>query len=168
MPSSRGRRRARVRALVGAALAVSLTAALGAYRVSEMRTSDMPSGGARPAGARAAKQPAVEPGLRSVAERSAQRRWIAHFAFPKQLRALERLAMWERLAQCETSGDWRDGGEYGGGLGIYVGTWRAYGGHDFAARPQDATKHEQIIVAERIALDGMGGWGCAHRLGLTG
>ena len=81
--------------------------------------------------------------------------------------AARREQMWDRLAQCETAGDWSNGGDYGGGLGIYVGTWRMYGGEEFAARPQYATKAQQIIVAERIALDGMGGWGCADRLGLV-
>ena len=76
-----------------------------------------------------------------------------------------RVAMWEELAHCETGGNWQDGGEYGGGLGIYVGSWKAYGGTEFAARPQQATKEQQIVVAERIATDGMGGWGCAHTLG---
>jgi hypothetical protein len=73
--------------------------------------------------------------------------------------------MWDELAECETGGNWHNGGDYGGGLGIYVGTWRAYGGRDFAARPQWASKAEQIVVAERIAQDGLGGWGCAHTLG---
>jgi hypothetical protein len=77
----------------------------------------------------------------------------------------QRVKMWDALAECETGGNWYDGGEYGGGLGIYVGTWRMYGGRDFAVRPQWATKAEQIIVAERIALDGYGGWGCARTLG---
>ncbi|MGH8976669.1 MAG: transglycosylase family protein [Acidimicrobiia bacterium] len=77
----------------------------------------------------------------------------------------QRVAMWDTLADCETGGDWYDGGEYGGGLGIYVGTWQMYGGREFAVRPQWATKAEQIIIAERIALDGYGGWGCARTLG---
>jgi membrane protein involved in colicin uptake len=80
-------------------------------------------------------------------------------------RRARRVAMWDQLAQCETGGNWHNGGEFGGGLGIYVGTWEMYGGHDFAAKPQWATKSQQIIVAERIALDGYGGWGCAHKLG---
>ena len=71
-----------------------------------------------------------------------------------------RVAMWDRLAACETGGDWQNGGDYGGGLGIYVGTWHAYGGREFAARPQYASKAQQIIVAERIAR------GRLRRLGL--
>ena len=80
-------------------------------------------------------------------------------------RVAQRIAMWDELAHCETGGNWYDGGEYGGGLGIYVGTWRMYGGHEIAAKPQWATKAQQIEVAERIAQDGYGGWGCARRLG---
>jgi Transglycosylase-like domain len=76
-----------------------------------------------------------------------------------------RVAMWDQLAECETGGDWYNGGDYGGGLGIYVGTWRMYGGREFAARAQWASKDEQITIAERIARDGYGGWGCAHKLG---
>lgn len=76
-----------------------------------------------------------------------------------------REAMWDELAECETGGNWYDGGRFGGGLGIYIGTWTAYGGREFAARPQWATKQQQIEVAERIANDGYGGWGCAHELG---
>jgi hypothetical protein len=83
------------------------------------------------------------------------------------MQTARREAMWDRLAQCETAGNWQNGGNYGGGLGIYIGTWRMYGGTEFAPRPQYATKQQQIVVAERIARDGMGGWGCARRLGLV-
>lgn len=112
----------------------------------------------------------VDPALRTRAEDAAQALWIAHVATAASAAAGQidpaRLAMWDRLARCETGGDWRDGGEYGGGLGIYIGTWKMYGGREFAPRPQDATKGEQIEVAERIAQDGMGGWGCSARLNL--
>jgi hypothetical protein len=98
------------------------------------------------------------------AEERAAAQAAAEQAQAAQARA-RRVAMWEELADCETGGDWYNGGDYGGGLGIYVGTWRMYGGREFAARPQWATKAQQIAVAERIALDGYGGWGCAHKLG---
>ena len=48
-------------------------------------------------------------------------------------RQAQRVAMWDELADCETGGDWHNGGDYGGGLGIYVGTWHMYGGREFAA-----------------------------------
>ena len=78
----------------------------------------------------------------------------------------------ERLAWCETHGDWKNGGNWAGGLGIARSTWTNFGGGRFASTPDRATKEEQIIVANRIALwgytrrdgrfvypVGLGGWG---------
>lgn len=61
---------------------------------------------------------------------------------------------WERVAHCETHGNWKDKGNYAGGLGIYIGTWKAYGGTEFASTPYKATKIEQIVVANRISIFG--------------
>jgi Transglycosylase-like domain len=78
----------------------------------------------------------------------------------------QRMAMWDVLAQCESGGNWHVRDRFGGGLGIYVGTWRKFDGDEFAANPGDATQEEQIIVAERICSRfGLSGWGCAHELG---
>jgi hypothetical protein len=92
--------------------------------------------------------------------------WLATLRDPKD-------SYWDAVAQCETGGDWKNLGMWGGGLGIYVPTWRAFGGRQFAGRPQGATREEQILVANRIALHGflrqdgifqqpVGflGWGC--------
>lgn len=80
---------------------------------------------------------------------------------------------WDKVAQCETASNWQDGGEWAGGLGIYLPTWRGFGGEEFARTPQEATREEQIVVANRIALHGyqnasgavqqpvgFNGWGC--------
>jgi len=77
--------------------------------------------------------------------------------------------MWDRIAQCETGGNWgMQGPQFSGGLGFYNGTWDAFGGQNFAANAGLATREEQIIVAERIRSSvGIGGWGCAHTLGLV-
>lgn len=64
----------------------------------------------------------------------------------------------ERLAWCETHGDWKNGGNFSGGFGIALSTWRGFGGSQFAKTPSRATKEEQIIVANRIAL-----WGFTRR-----
>lgn len=70
---------------------------------------------------------------------------------------------WEKVAQCETANDWKNGGTWAGGLGIYtkgkfgsssMGTWEYYGGEEFAPTPDKATKEEQIKVANRIAVLG--------------
>lgn len=72
-------------------------------------------------------------------------------------------AYWHDVAICETStaktreqgtGNWKDRGSFSGGLGIYIGTWRGYGGREFAPKPEQATVEEQMIVANRIAVLG--------------
>jgi hypothetical protein len=72
-----------------------------------------------------------------------------------------RTKQWDELARCENGGDWTVVDKYGGGLGIYIGTWHGFGGGEFASNPGYATKEQQIIVAERIyARHGLSGWGC--------
>ena len=61
---------------------------------------------------------------------------------------------WKKVAQCETAGNWQDGGNWGGGLGIARSTWGAYGGKEFASHPSKATMIEQIVVANRISVFG--------------
>ena len=54
---------------------------------------------------------------------------------------------------------------YDGGLGIYRGTWRAYGGTEFAPNAGLATREQQIIVGMRIYADlGWDPWGCANNV----
>ena len=70
------------------------------------------------------------------------------------------VSYWEKIAKCETNSNWQHKGGngaghyYEGGLGIYDGTWLAWGGDEFAQHAYEATKEEQIIVANRIALFG--------------
>jgi uncharacterized protein YabE (DUF348 family) len=75
---------------------------------------------------------------------------------------------WQAIANCETGGNWSIvAPTYSGGLGIYNGTWNAFGGQQFASNPGLATREQQIIVAERIrARYGFGAWGCGRKLGL--
>jgi len=70
---------------------------------------------------------------------------------------------WDKLAQCETAQNWQDEGTWAGGLGIFtrstfpkrtMGTWERFGGEQFAPSPNKATKEEQIIIANRIAVEG--------------
>jgi hypothetical protein len=61
---------------------------------------------------------------------------------------------WEAVSWCETNHKWNDGGYYAGGLGIAQSAWRGFGGWQFAQSPKDATKEEQIIVANRISFFG--------------
>lgn len=72
-------------------------------------------------------------------------------------------SFWTDLAQCETANNWDNGGRYAGGLGIMnnsrfpkasMGTWERFGGEEFAPSPDKATKEQQIIVANRISVEG--------------
>jgi hypothetical protein len=75
--------------------------------------------------------------------------------------------VWDRLAECESGGDWSSTSNpiYRGGLQFDLSTWRAYGG---VGLPQNASRAEQIAVAERLrAARGFAPWpACSRRLGL--
>ena len=78
--------------------------------------------------------------------------------------------VWDRLAECESGQDWgyNGGSGYDGGLQFLPATWRAYGGGDFAQFAYQASREQQITVAERVLDDvGWGAWpACSRKLGL--
>ncbi len=77
---------------------------------------------------------------------------------------LSRADMWDRIAKCESGGRWNinTGNGYYGGLQFNLATWRSVGGTDFAAYPHQATREEQITVANRLyAKRGTSPWSCA-------
>ncbi|WJY67571.1 resuscitation-promoting factor Rpf1 domain-containing protein [Corynebacterium auris] len=78
---------------------------------------------------------------------------------------------WDRLAQCESGGNWsiNTGNGYHGGLQFSPSTWAAYGGTEFAPTANLATREQQIAVAERtLAGQGWGAWpACSAKLGLN-
>ena len=79
-----------------------------------------------------------------------------------------RIEFWDELARCETGSNWQNPGRFSGGVGIMntgtfakgvlgqsqMGTWERWGGEEFAPTPQEATKEQQILVGNRIALWG--------------
>jgi LysM repeat protein len=79
---------------------------------------------------------------------------------------------WDRLAGCESGGNWHidTGNGYYGGLQFADGTWDGNGGDKYASRADLASRAEQIIVAAKV-LDSSG-WSpwpaCSSRLGLDG
>ncbi|MFF4604581.1 transglycosylase family protein [Streptomyces sp. NPDC001339] len=80
------------------------------------------------------------------------------------------VSTWEKVAQCESSGNWsiNTGNGYYGGLQFSNSSWAAAGGTKYAARADLATKEQQIAVAEKLlAMQGPGAWGCAAAGGLT-
>ncbi|MFE2532204.1 transglycosylase family protein [Streptomyces sp. NPDC059371] len=78
---------------------------------------------------------------------------------------------WNKVAACESSGNWsiNTGNGYFGGLQFTRSTWEAYGGKAFARRADQATKDQQIAVAEKVLKgQGPGAWPvCSVRAGLT-
>ena len=67
-------------------------------------------------------------------------------------------SQWDAVAQCESGGNYaiNTGNGFYGGLQFTLSTWAAYGG---TGAPQNASKSEQIAVAERVlAGQGKGAW----------
>ena len=85
-------------------------------------------------------------------------------AKPAQTGSAPNSAMWDRIAQCESGGNWsiNTGNGYYGGLQFNSGTWLSNGGGQYAARADLATRLEQIAVANTVyASRGLSPWGCA-------
>jgi LysM repeat protein len=78
---------------------------------------------------------------------------------------------WDAIAQCESGGNWRinTGNGYYGGLQFSRSTWKAYGGGRYARTANNASRVEQIRIAEKV-LDGqgIGAWPtCGRKAGST-
>lgn len=75
-------------------------------------------------------------------------------------------SVWDKLAQCESSGNWsiNTGNGFYGGLQFTPSTWRAFGGKGM---PHQASRAEQIAVAERtLATQGWNAWpSCSRKIG---
>jgi len=78
---------------------------------------------------------------------------------------------WNKVAACESSGNWsiNTGNGYYGGLQFTQSTWEAYGGKVYAQRADQATKDQQIAIAEKVLKgQGPGAWPvCSVHAGLT-
>jgi LysM repeat protein len=77
---------------------------------------------------------------------------------------------WDAVAQCESGGNWsiNTGNGYYGGLQFSASTWSAYGGTQYASTADQASKDQQIQVAEKVlASQGKGAWPVCGK-GLSG
>ena len=80
---------------------------------------------------------------------------------------------WDQLAECESGGNWatNTGNGFGGGLQFMhqrsYSTWLSYGGGEFAPHPWEASREQQIVIAERVlAGSGWKAWpGCSRKFG---
>ncbi|MFD4534990.1 transglycosylase family protein [Kitasatospora sp. NPDC058397] len=81
------------------------------------------------------------------------------------------VATWDKVAQCESTGNWsiNTGNGFYGGLQFTSSTWAAFGGTAYAPQANQATKDQQIAVAEKVlASQGPGAWPvCSVQAGLT-
>ncbi|MFE9564554.1 peptidoglycan DD-metalloendopeptidase family protein [Streptomyces sp. NPDC006487] len=77
---------------------------------------------------------------------------------------------WDKVAQCESTDDWSidTGNGYYGGLQFSSSTWAEFGGRQYAPQADQATKAQQIAVAEKVlATQGPGAWpSCGKLAGL--
>ncbi|MER6469019.1 transglycosylase family protein [Streptomyces collinus] len=78
---------------------------------------------------------------------------------------------WDKVAECESGGSWSadTGNGYYGGLQISQDDWDKYGGGQYASSADQASRSQQIAVAEKILADrGTTPWAtCALLSGLT-
>ncbi|MFE0764815.1 transglycosylase family protein [Streptomyces smyrnaeus] len=80
--------------------------------------------------------------------------------------------VWDRIAQCESGGNWQTntGNGYYGGLQFSAGTWKAFGGGAYAPTADKASKAQQIAVATKVQqAQGWGAWpNCSVKAGASG
>ncbi|WP_079405108.1 LysM peptidoglycan-binding domain-containing protein [Streptomyces sp. 3211] len=77
---------------------------------------------------------------------------------------------WDKVAQCESGGNWaiNTGNGYYGGLQFSSSTWAGFGGKSYAPQANQATKAQQIAVAEKVLKSqGKGAWPSCGK-GLSG
>ncbi|MDJ0380617.1 transglycosylase family protein [Streptomyces sp. G-G2] len=70
-------------------------------------------------------------------------------------------SQWDAVAACESGGNWsiNTGNGYYGGVQFSSSTWAAYGGKAYAAQANQASKSQQIAIAEKVLKgQGKGAW----------
>ncbi|MFJ8314212.1 MULTISPECIES: transglycosylase family protein [unclassified Streptomyces] len=81
------------------------------------------------------------------------------------------VSVWDAIAACESSGDWaiNTGNGFYGGLQFTPSTWQEFGGTQYAPSAEQATKEQQITIAEKVLnVQGPGAWPvCSGQAGLT-
>ena len=76
---------------------------------------------------------------------------------------LARMKQWNRIARCESGGNWKINTHNGyyGGLQFNLSTWKSAGGRKFSKYPNKASKNEQIHVANTLYKKrGFRPWSC--------
>ncbi len=76
-------------------------------------------------------------------------------------------SVWDRMAQCESGGNWHinTGNGYYGGLQFSAATWHSVGGPGL---PHQHSREVQIKYAKILqARSGWGQWGCSSKIGVS-
>lgn len=80
--------------------------------------------------------------------------------------------VWDRIAQCESGGNWHinTGNGYYGGLQFSASTWKGFGGGAYARTADKASKAQQIAIATKVQrVQGWGAWPtCSRKAGAYG
>lgn len=80
-------------------------------------------------------------------------------------------SVWDRVAACESGGNWsiNTGNGFYGGLQFTSQTWQGFGGGKYASSAHQATKGQQIEIAQKVLqVQGPGAWPvCSKKAGLT-
>ena len=75
---------------------------------------------------------------------------LSHVAARLHLTTRQLVQKWQRVAECEVSGNWQmEGSEYSG-IGFSNATWDAYGGTRYGPLAGDATPVQQVLVGMSI------------------
>ena len=119
-----------------------------------------------------AKPKIVKVGTKKAGSDSASSDSSSSSSSSKSAPAVSGGAVWDKLAECEAGGDWatNSGNGYYGGLQFDKQTWNAYGGDQYAPRPDQASREQQIAVANKIKNErgGYGAWpSCSSQLGMN-
>ena len=77
-------------------------------------------------------------------------------------------SVWDRLAQCESGGNWHLDSTYDGGLQFHPDTWNRWKPSGYPAYAHQASREQQIHVGKRLhAARGWSPWPhCSSKLGL--
>lgn len=86
---------------------------------------------------------------------------------PAHEHATATAGVWDRLAECESNGNWSSdtGNGFYGGLQFTLDSWQSVGGTGY---PHEASREEQIRRGEQLqAIQGWDAWpACSEKLGL--
>lgn len=101
------------------------------------------------------------PTLARIAHYWEHRHYLAWLAWMRHRAAVEVRSLasvgysgWDRVASCESGGNWsiNTGNGFYGGLQFTIGTWLSAGGGRYASRADLATREQQIAIASTLSL----------------